>query len=104
MHAKAIADTEGARLTACFSRSPASAQKFAAEFGCDAATSLDDLLTRGDCDVIVITTPSGSHAEIGIQAAQHGKHVFCEKPLDISVDAIDRLQTEAALAACGLDW
>lgn len=95
VHARAIADTEGARLTACFSRSPASAQKFAAEFGCDAATSLDDLLTRGDCDVIVITTPSGSHAEIGIQAAQHGKHVFCEKPLDISVDAIDRL-----IAAC----
>ncbi|MCU1576137.1 MAG: putative dehydrogenase [Leifsonia sp.] len=93
VHARAIANTAGAQLTACFSRSPAGAQAFAAEFGCDAVLSLAELLARDDCDVIVITTPSGSHAEIGIQAAHQKKHVLCEKPLDISLDAIDRLIT-----------
>ena len=82
-------------LIACFSRSPGRAQTFAAEFNCDPATSLEDLLARDDCDVVVVTTPSGSHAEIGIEAAQHGKHVLCEKSLDISLEAIDRL-----IAAC----
>ena len=39
--------------------------------------------------------PSGLHAEIGVRAAQAGKHVICEKPIDITLDAADRL-----IAAC----
>lgn len=90
-HARAIAETDGARLSACFGRTPGSTAAFAAEHGTVAVASLDALLDRDDCDVIVITTPSGTHSDIGVQAAERGKHVLCEKPLDISLPAVDRL-------------
>ena len=43
------------------------------------------LIARPDIDVIDVSTPNNSHAEISIAAARAGKHVFCEKPLAMSL-------------------
>ena len=43
-------------------------------------TNWKDLIARNDIDMIDISTPGDSHAEIAIAAAEAGKHVFCEKP------------------------
>ena len=40
-----------------------------------------DLLTRTDVDVIDVCTPQHLHRDLVVAAAQHGKHVLCEKPL-----------------------
>src|ERR1700677_505166 len=45
-------------------------------------------------DIIDITTPNDSHAEIAIEAAKHGKAILCEKPL-----ALDVAECEAMVAA-----
>jgi len=90
-HALAMEQVEGAELVACFARSRENGEKFAAEYHCDYASTLDELLSRDDIDAIAITTPSGTHADIGVLAAQNGKHILCEKPLDISVEKIDAL-------------
>lgn len=95
LHARAIALVDGAELVACVGRRPEPARRFALEHGCAQVADLDALLSRADCDVVIITTPSGTHADIGVQAAAHGKHVLCEKPLDLSVEQADRL-----IAAC----
>ena len=58
-------------------------------------TDLDAMLARDDIQIVNVCVPSGLHAEIGIKAAQAGKHVICEKPIDITLDAADRL-----IAAC----
>lgn len=94
-HARAIEMVEGAELVACFARSRENGENFARENNCDYASTLQELLSRDDIDAIAITTPSGTHAEIGSLAAQSGKHVLCEKPIDISVEKIDEL-----IAAC----
>lgn len=39
------------------------------------------LVARDDIGLIDVSTPGDSHAAIAIGAAEHGKHVFCEKPL-----------------------
>ena len=39
------------------------------------------LVARDDIGLIDISTPGDSHATIAIEAAKHGKHIFCEKPL-----------------------
>lgn len=62
------------------------AQKAAAEIGCETAVAdYRELLQRDDIDAIDCCTPNNSHEEILIAAAQAGKHIYCEKPLSVSV-------------------
>ncbi len=56
-------------------------------------TSWEKLIKRDDIDLIDITAPSNAHKEIGIAAAEAGKHVFCEKPLALNLaDAREMLK------------
>lgn len=54
-------------------------------------TSWEKLIERDDINLVDITTPNAYHAEIAIAAAEAGKHVFCEKPLAVSVDEAKRM-------------
>ena len=94
-HAKAIADIPGAKLVACTSASLASAERFAAAQGCRAYQRLEELLADPAVNVVTICSPSGAHMEPAIAAAQAGKHVIVEKPLEITLDRCDRM-----IAAC----
>ena len=47
----------------------------------EAATDWQEVVNRPDIDIVDISTPGDSHAEIAIAAARAGKVVFCEKPL-----------------------
>lgn len=57
-------------------------------------TDWRQVVARDDVDLVDICTPSGpSHTEIALEAAAHGKHIFCEKPLAASLaDARAMLQ------------
>ncbi|GLR16765.1 Gfo/Idh/MocA family protein [Portibacter lacus] len=44
-----------------------------------------------DFDAIIICTPNGLHHHSAIEAAALKKHVLCEKPIDITVEAIDQM-------------
>ncbi len=77
----------------------ASAQKAAQEIGCEFWTAdYRELLARGDIDVVDVTTPNHAHAEIVIAAAQAGKHIYCEKPLAMTVAEGQRMVNAAAQA------
>ena len=59
----------------------------AKKFGWEAyETSWERFVARDDLDVIDITAPSNFHKEAAIAAAEHKKHVFCEKPLALNVN------------------
>jgi predicted dehydrogenase len=60
----------------------------------EAATDWREVVRRPDVDLVDISTPGDSHAEIAIAAARAGKVVFCEKPLANSVP-----EAQAMLAA-----
>ncbi|MDF2439347.1 MAG: UDP-N-acetyl-2-amino-2-deoxyglucuronate dehydrogenase [Abditibacteriota bacterium] len=92
-HARAIELVNGAQLVAVHSRNAAAGSAFASAQNCEYEATLEVILSRDDIDAIAIATPSGTHAAIGIAAAQAGKHVLCEKPLDINVERIDALVT-----------
>lgn len=56
--------------------------EFAERFGWESyETDWQKLVTRSDIDVIDVSAPSNVHRDIGVAAAEAGKHVFCEKPL-----------------------
>ena len=90
-HADAIASLRGARLVAVTDTESDRAKALAAQHDCAAEPDLDALLTRADVDVVCVCVPSGLHAEVGIRAAAAGKHLVVEKPVDVSLEAADRL-------------
>jgi len=90
-HAKAIADIRGAKLVACYSRTPASAEAFAAETRCTPYSDLDAMLADPAVNVVTICTPSGAHLEPAVAAAKAGKHVIVEKPLEITLKRCDKI-------------
>jgi UDP-N-acetyl-2-amino-2-deoxyglucuronate dehydrogenase len=96
-HARALAEVPGTRVTALVSRQADSARKMADELGlqCEPSTDLAAVLKRPDVQIVIVTTPSGAHLEPALAAAQAGKHVVVEKPLEITVERCDRL-----IAAC----
>ena len=90
-HAKAIAEIRGAKLVACCSSRMESAQAFADEQGCKAYESLDAMLADPAVTVVTICTPSGAHLEPAVAAANAGKHVVVEKPLEITLKRCDKI-------------
>jgi len=90
-HVDAVAAQPGAHLVAVTDIVPERAQAFAEEHHVDWHADLDGLLARSDIDVVSVCVPSGLHAEIGVRAAEAGKHIVVEKPIEITLRAADRL-------------
>jgi len=94
-HAQAIAAIPDAQLVGCFNHNHERAASFANEFGCQAYSNLSDLLANPDIHVVTICTPSGAHLDPALAAAQAGKHLLVEKPLEITLERCD-----AMISAC----
>ena len=90
-HAKAIAGLDDAELVMVADEIPDRARKLAGEYGCDWTGDESKLLSSPEVDAVCVCTPSGMHAEAGVAALQAGKHVVMEKPVDVTLEAADRL-------------
>ncbi|MDD4850625.1 MAG: Gfo/Idh/MocA family oxidoreductase [Gemmiger sp.] len=85
LHAGVISCLPHAALVACCDSNEEAGRAMAEKFGCRYYTSYAAMLEDGDIDAITICLPSGMHSHATIAAAQAGKHILCEKPIDISV-------------------
>jgi predicted dehydrogenase len=90
-HAKAIAGLESAELVAVADVVPERAEELAGKYGCANYASLEEMLAGVDLDVVCVCTPSGMHADAAVTALEAGKHVVIEKPVDVTLEAADRL-------------
>ena len=96
-----VAASQSSVLAAVGSRTPASAERFAREFGASRAHgSYEALLADRDVAAVYIATPHPDHAAWAIRAAQAGKHILCEKPLTLNRAGAD--QVAAAARAAGV--
>ena len=57
--------------------------------------TMDDIVNNDDIDVIYVVTPTGTHKDFAVKAANTGKHVWCEKPM-----AMDSEECQAIIDAC----
>lgn len=90
-HIDAVAGIAVARVVAVSSRSFESAKGAAERCGAHACASNEELLSCDDVDAVIICTPSGTHGEIAIAAANAGKHVIVEKPIEITLEKVDAI-------------
>ncbi|AWT60559.1 MAG: Glucose--fructose oxidoreductase [Candidatus Moanabacter tarae] len=104
--ARQVIETEGAQLVVVVDLNSRLAKEVAAEMGCDWSVDLTEILRREDVDVVLVMTPSGLHAKVGIEAVQAGKHVITTKPMDVSTVACDELirAAEEAGVLLGVDY
>ena len=73
-------------------------RQYAESLGLHAYTSLEDLLSDGDIELVLVATPNDVHKPIAIQALQAGKHVICEKPVTLSVADLEEMIAAAEKA------
>ena len=90
-HARNIMELKQADLRAVCDLDPEKAAEYSRIYGGEPYSDYRRVLERPDIDIIAIATSSGCHAEIGIAAAEVGKHVIVEKPMALSLHDADRL-------------
>jgi predicted dehydrogenase len=84
---KAVELQQDTQIALTYDLSREAAQQRAEETGAEAVAALDEIWDRDEIDVVVIGTPTRSHPELVAQAAQAGKHIICEKPMALNLDA-----------------
>lgn len=87
VHARAVSLTQNARLIAISDPMAETAEKLSASYGCD-IRSIDEIAASDDVDAVLICTPTNTHADLIEQFAKAGKAVFCEKPVDLSLNRV----------------
>jgi UDP-N-acetyl-2-amino-2-deoxyglucuronate dehydrogenase len=90
-HFEAIANNPEAELVAVCDCIKERADEACFQWDAEVYTDYGKMLERKDIDVISICTPSGLHPQHGILAATAKKHVVCEKPMGITLKAVDEL-------------
>lgn len=82
----ALADVDGGEL-----------KTVAAKFGIGRTfTNYRDLLGLPELDAVVICSPTSSHYQMIVDAAAQGKQIFCEKPIDLSLEKVEAANQEVA--------
>lgn len=97
VHVTALREIPRARLVAGAEVSEERRRTFAEANKVPCVADYNELLRRPDVDVVCIATPSGLHMEPAVAAARAGKHIICEKPVDVTLDRVDAILREVAV-------
>jgi myo-inositol 2-dehydrogenase/D-chiro-inositol 1-dehydrogenase len=91
MHARLLAhDVPGATLGMVYDPVVEASGAVAEAFDVRAAGSVDELLAAPDLGAVAICTSTDSHVELLDAAARAGKAIFCEKPISLDLEQVDR--------------
>ncbi|MFN0074472.1 MAG: Gfo/Idh/MocA family protein [Chloroflexota bacterium] len=81
----------GIKITAAADPRHEALDKFASEFGGETYRTVEAMCASSNVDAVYILTPNHLHAEHAIIAANHGKQVFCDKPMALTLEDCDRM-------------
>jgi predicted dehydrogenase len=93
LHAKMFAQISSVHLAGVYDVDVQRAQKLAAEFGVQAFSTLDDLLSR--TDAVSIATVTQSHYDVALQVIERGVHLLIEKPITTTIEQAKALTERA---------
>ncbi len=84
-HADAISALDSCDLVAACTRNPERLELFCDKYSIAPYQSYDEFLSDPSLDIVSICTPSGTHLDYGKKAAEAGKHVIVEKPIEVTL-------------------
>ena len=87
VHADGMAAVPAAKLVAVADPFADAAKAMQDKHGCDTRT-IEEIEASDDIDAVVICTPTDTHADLIERFARAGKAVFCEKPIDLSIERV----------------
>ena len=90
-HAKSIEHLPNTKLVGFCDGGSGRAKQLAEKYQCKVFKDYTEMLRSDEIDIVTIASPSGLHKEPAVEAAKQGKHVLCEKPLDITLERIDEM-------------
>ena len=91
IQAEAIRHIPDARVTVVCNRNETAGRALAENHDAIWVADFQEAVCRADVDIVTICTPSGTHMEIAVAAAEAGKHLLVEKPIDITLSRIDQI-------------
>ena len=65
-------------------------------YGCPVYSDFNEMLEKADIEAVTVVTPDHLHRAVAAAAAEHGKHVLVEKPLDVTVEGCRAIVDAAA--------
>jgi myo-inositol 2-dehydrogenase/D-chiro-inositol 1-dehydrogenase len=86
-HAKAVYNNPDAELAVVADAIPAAAQAIADQYGC-VVSDIETIAADASIDAVIICTPTNTHADLIEKFAHAGKAIFCEKPIDLSIQRV----------------
>lgn len=85
IHAQAVENSDKGQLVATFSSSEKKNKRFSDRYKTRGYTTYEDFLKDPDLNCVSVCTPSGKHLDFGKTAAEAGKHVVIEKPIEVTL-------------------
>ena len=87
VHAEGLAHIEGVEVVAVCGPRHDGAREFAEKFGFgNVFTDPEELLALEEIDGVIVDTPDVFHHDLVMRSVRAGKHIFCEKPLAVTVE------------------
>ena len=93
VHGRIFGRDDRCEIAALYDIIPERAEAASRTIGGAVCESRDELLERSDA--VLICTPNKTHKEISLNAIAESRHVFCEKPFAIGVDAARHVRDAA---------
>lgn len=97
---KSVAGSDKIEIVRLTSRSPHRHQAFSDETDIPLADSYQHVLEDAEVEAVILCTPHSQHEEQVLAAVDHGKQIFCEKPLSLTRASVERML--AAVNGAGL--
>ena len=94
--APALQKTRNCRLAGIITGTPSKAEEWKKKYNIPAANvytydTMSQIAKNKDIDIVYVVTPNSLHMQHTLAAAAAGKHVYCEKPLEISVERCQKM-------------
>jgi len=102
IHARAVSALDNVEIVAVYDPFDEAAAYVQAMTGAARRTSVMEIVDDPEINAVIIASPTNQHADQIIEAAQAGKHIFCEKPIDLDLKKVRECVDEVEKAGVQL--